>query len=239
MANTDIRFTGENFIPGLTEKRLRDDHLERYKFAAPRVRGAKVLDIACGSGYGSHLMLEAGAEAVDGADISAEMVAFARKTYPDPRIRFQEGDIRNFRGTAPYDVITCFETIEHLTEYREAIANLFTLLKPGGKLYISSPNRIITSPKARSLADKPSNVFHTQEFTMDELKALLEQGGFKIAPKAVYGQRFQRDFRNGLIRKLYRMAFRPEANSDPSLRPMGTLAPRYFMIVAERPGSAL
>jgi O-antigen biosynthesis protein len=233
MANTDIKFTGENFIPGLSEKRLKDDHLERYKFAATQVRGAKVLDIACGPGYGSNLMVEAGAQVVDAADISAEMVAYARKTYPDPRIRFHVGDICTFRGDAPYDIITCYETIEHLPQYREAIANLYTLLKPGGKLYISSPNRIVTTPQARSLADKPNNPFHTQEFTVEELQDLLKQRGFKITPNAIYGQRFQRHFKSGLMRKLYRMAFRPEAKTDPSMRPLGKLSPRYFMIVAE------
>ena len=235
MTNDKIKFTGENFIPGLSEKRLKDDHLERYKFAALQIKGAKALDIACGPGYGSNLLIESGAVHVDAADISADMVAYARQTYPDPRIRFHVGDICTFRGDAPYDVITCFETIEHLPQYREAIANLFTLLKPGGKLFISSPNRIITTPEARSVEDKPRNSFHTQEFTVDELRVLLEDRGFKIAPNAIYGQRFQRHFKSGLLRKLYRMAFKPETLSDPALLPLGRLAPRYFLIVASTP----
>ncbi|HKP98308.1 MAG TPA: class I SAM-dependent methyltransferase [Fibrobacteria bacterium] len=236
MADTSVKFTGENFIPELSEKRLKDDHVERYRFAATVVRGAKVLDIACGPGYGSQILLDAGAVSVDGADISEKMVAHARQTHRDPRIRFQVGDICTFRGEAPYDFITCFETIEHLPQYREAIANLYTLLKPGGRLYISSPNRTITTPDARSIEDKPRNEFHTQEFTMEELKALLEERGFKIARDGVYGQRFQRHFRSGWMRKLYRMAFRPESKSSPSILALGNLPPRYFLIVAQIPG---
>jgi SAM-dependent methyltransferase len=235
MTNADVRFTGGNFIPGLTEKRLHDDHLERYKFAAARVQGAKVLDIACGSGYGGNHMIQAGALSVDGVDIMEDIVAHAAKAYPDPRIRFHVGDIRTFRGDAPYDVITCYETIEHLTGYREAIDNLFSLLKPGGTLLISSPNRIITTPEARSIADRPSNPFHTQEFLVEELRALLEERGFKIGKGSIYGQRFQIRFRNKWLRKLYRMAFRPEAKADPAVLPLGNRAPRYFLIAAQAP----
>jgi SAM-dependent methyltransferase len=235
MADNQIKFTGENFIPEVSEKRLMDDHLERYKFAAPLVRGAKVLDIACGSGYGSQLLLDSGAKSVDGVDISEKMVLHAQDRYSDEGIHFHIGDIRNFRGDAPYDFITCFETIEHLTEYQEAIANLFSLLKPGGKLLISSPNRPITTPDAHSLADKPSNPFHTQEFTPPELQGLLERQGFTIQANGIYGQRFQRKIKFKLIRKLYRMWVRPESSSNPAVLPLSKLAPRYFLLVAVKP----
>lgn len=235
MSEPAIELTGLNFIPGKSEKRLEDDHMERYRFVASHVRGLKGLDIACGAGYGTHMLSQAGAS-MEGADLSAKILEYSRKKYPDSGIRFIEGDITTFRGGAPFDFITCFETIEHLRPYREALANLHSLLKAGGTLYISSPNRPITTPEAKSLADAPRNPHHTQEFTPDEMVSLLREAGFSVAAGSVFGQRFQLDFRTSWLRKLYRMAFRPESRTSPALRPIGRLTPRYFTIVAKKPG---
>lgn len=233
-ADPEIKLTGLNFIPGMSEKRLEDDHMERYRFVAPKVRGLKGLDIACGPGYGTVLLAEAGAE-MTGADLAADILAYARKHYAHPRVRFLEGDITAFREGAPYDFITCFETIEHLRPYREALANLFAVLKPGGALYISSPNRPVTTPEARSLADAPRNTHHTQEFTPGELLGFLREAGFQAGEGSVYGQRLQRHFQSAWLRKLYRMAFRPELRASPLPQPPGGLTPRYFLIEARKP----
>jgi len=236
MQSETIRHTGENFIPGISEKRLHEDHVERYRFASRFANGKRILDIACGPGYGSQLLLDAGATEVHAVDISAKMVEYARKTYPEPRIRFQVGDIRFYRSERPYDLITCFETIEHLPQYREAIDTLYEALKPGGRLYISSPNRLITTPDARALTDKPKNPFHTQEFTIGELQGLLAEKGFDVQAEPIHGQRFQRYFRNPWLHKLHRMIFRPAEKSDPTLRPIVGGEPRYFLIIAFKPG---
>lgn len=235
MSEPAVELSALNFIPGESEKRLEDDHMERYRFVVPHVRGLKGLDIACGPGYGTHMLSEAGAS-MEGADLSAKILEYARKKYADSGIRFTEGDITTFRGGAPFDFITCFETIEHLRPYREALANLFSLLKPGGTLYISSPNRPVTTPEAKSLSDAPRNQHHTQEFTPDELVSFLREAGFSVADDSVFGQRYQVHFRTSWLRKLYRMAFRPELRASPALRPLGRLTPRYFTIVAKKPG---
>lgn len=235
MQTGTIRFTGENFIPGLSDKRLQDDHVERYHFAARFAKGKRCLDIACGPGYGSQILIEAGAMGVDSVDISEKMVEYARRTYPEPRIRFQVGDIRTYRTAELYDQVTCFETIEHLPQYREALVTLFHVLRPGGKLFISSPNRLITTPEARSLGDKPSNPYHTQEFTVGELRDLLAEAGFAIGPEPIQGQRYQMHFRSPWLRKLHRMIFKPAQKSDPALHPLGRREPRYFLIVATKP----
>ncbi|HLP40829.1 MAG TPA: class I SAM-dependent methyltransferase [Fibrobacteria bacterium] len=234
MHQYEIKLTGLNFIPGRSEKRLEEDHLERYRFVVPRVKGLKGLDIACGPGYGTRMLAEAGAEMV-GADLSPEILGYAREHYSHPRVRYYEGNIAHFREGAPFDFVTCFETIEHLRPYREALANLHAVLKPGGTLYISSPNRPVTTPEARSLADAPRNIHHTQEFTPSEMLGFLREAGFLAGEDDVYGQRLQRVFRSALLRKLYRMAFRPEERTSPLLSRPGRLAPRYFFIEARKP----
>ena len=123
----DLDFTGEYCVPGKTPNTIEDEHIERYKFARPLVDGKVVLDIACGVGYGSKLMAESGALKVDAVDISKEVVSYASKTYQKQNLNFYEGDIRNFVENGPYDVITCFETIEHVSDFHSALINLFIL----------------------------------------------------------------------------------------------------------------
>ena len=145
-----INFTGEYFVPGQSSSRLEADHLARYQFASRFVGGKSVLDIACGVGYGSALLSEAGALRVDGVDINEDVIAHARGSYASEKTHFQCGDIYTFSSSSCYDIIVSFETIEHVDDYNKALANLSRLLCENGRLIISSPNRCITSPKARS-----------------------------------------------------------------------------------------
>jgi SAM-dependent methyltransferase len=233
--NPGFKLTGENFIPGMSEGRHEEDHLARYRFASAFVREKRVLDIACGPGYGSHMLAEAGAREVVGVDISPQILGYARDNYSREGVFFREGSVYDYEADPPYDIITSFETIEHVPEYRRAIANLFKLLKPGGVLLVSSPDRRITSPAAKRLSDKPVNPFHTQEFTVAELVECLEGEGFLVPEDAVYGQRQQRLFRNPFLKSLYRMVAKPHVRANPELTPVGDRVPRYFTVAAVKP----
>lgn len=81
MSVQEIGFTGEFFIPGVTDDRIEADHLARYRFASRSAAGKDVLDIACGVGYGSELLMAAGAKSYTGVDINADEIAYARETY--------------------------------------------------------------------------------------------------------------------------------------------------------------
>ena len=231
---TELKFTGEYFVPGQSPKRIEDDHVERYNFACRIVRGKAVLDIACGAGYGAKLMADAGAERAIGVDISTDNVDYANGVYACERTTFLQGDITNFDSGGPYDVITCFETIEHVEDYKGALVNLKRLLAPDGKLLISSPNRPITSPEAKRLVDKPDNEFHVREFTVGELVGALHEAGFETDPAEIYGQRLQPYFAFKKLRKFYAKRWRPHENASPVVAPLGRLTPRYFLIVAAR-----
>jgi SAM-dependent methyltransferase len=232
----EVKITGENFIPGLSPGRHEDDHLARYRFAAPRAAGLRVLDIACGPGYGSNMLATSGAAEVVGVDISPKMVAYAQGRYGMEKVSFREGSIYDFNAGAPYDFITSFETVEHVPDYCAALKNLFALLKPGGTLLVSSPDRRITTPAARCLSDKPANPFHTQEFTVEELAALLRDVGFEVGSDAVFGQRQQPYFRSDLLNRLYRMWAKPHEKADPNPTPLREgKVPRYFILAAKKP----
>jgi 2-polyprenyl-3-methyl-5-hydroxy-6-metoxy-1,4-benzoquinol methylase len=161
----NVDFTGEFFVPGISGKRVEADHFERYKFACQFAQGKSVLDIACGVGYSGPLFIEGGAESYDGVDLGEKQIEYAKSHYGSEKINYQIGNICTHTAGKDYDLITCFETIEHVEDYSVAIENLFLLLQPGGVLCISSPNRPVASPKAVSITSRPSNKYHTQEFT--------------------------------------------------------------------------
>ena len=229
-----LDFSGERYVPGVSSSRMEADHLARYEFARDFVAGKEVLDIACGAGYGSALLAEAGAARVHGVDISEEAIGHARELYGSDRTQFDTGDLYAFDPGTRYDVIVSFATIEHVDDHEAALANLHRLLRSGGRLIVSSPNRPITSPRARSLDDRPANPYHVREFTVPELCQALERHGFRVAAGDVFGQRQQRHFRLAPLNLAYRMLFKPKRRADPSVTAIRGLEPRYMVIVASK-----
>lgn len=227
-------FTGEFFLPGQTKKRLFDDHFGRYDFAVPFARGKRVLDIACGSGYGSYLVASAGAAFVQGVDLSQEAIAVARRRFVLDNLQYERSDLLDFVSDRPFDLIISFETIEHIGDYRMAIAKYRQLLAEDGLLLLSSPNRIITSPEAQSIEDPPSNRFHIREFTVPELIAELDKGGFRVEPDQIFGQRLQFYFADRRLLKLYKKLFQPHKLSNKKPKRFKMLQPRYFVLLATK-----
>ncbi|MFH1961980.1 MAG: methyltransferase domain-containing protein [bacterium] len=226
-------FTGEFFVPGKSLRRLEADHINRYQFASRYVAGKQVLDIACGTGYGSFSLINAGAKKVDGYDINDDVLEFAQKQYQHPDLKYQKGNIETFEASEKYDVITCFETIEHIGDHDSAISSLRqAMVDHEGMLIISSPNRPISSPRADSLYAKPRNNFHVREFTIVELTAILERNGFCVE-SVVYGQRMQPLFRNAILQLIYQRIFKPHHLSSSKVRRIRFLAPTYFVLIAK------
>lgn len=228
----DIKFTGERFVPGKTSKKIEEDHLARYRFATRFALNKKVLDIACGVGYGSFHLATNGAKYVHGVDFSAEAIEQARQYYSAKNIIFMQGDISTFSQGSEHELIVCFETIEHVSEYKKAIENLYNLLGDGGILLISSPNRIITSPHCKNLADAPGG-FHKQEFTIEELTSELNDAGFTV-DEPVYGQRQQKYLPLRFLQWCYNSMYKPHKKFSAEVTPVTTLVPRYFVLVARK-----
>lgn len=181
-----MQFTGERVVEGSTPKRIWLDHISRYEFAIRYVKEKNVLDISCGTGYGSRYLYDAGAARVIGVDTSSETIDFARTEYQINELKFKIGDIQHIDFPENYfDVITCFETIEHIQNQARAFMEIRRVLKAEGLLIISSPNRKLTSP-GKLIDDRPDNPFHTKEYSTEEFISVLENY-FEILE--VYGQR--------------------------------------------------
>jgi SAM-dependent methyltransferase len=232
---TTPSFTGEFFVPGQSDARMEADHVERYRFATRHAKDARVLDIACGMGYASSIFLDAGAKEYFGVDINPELTTHASHAYGSELARYSTGDICEHQSDEPYDLVCCFETIEHVARYQDAITNLFTLLRPGGTLVISSPNRNVTSP-GRDFDEQPANPYHTQEFLPEELIGVLQERGFQTDQTSVYGQRLRRMYRIKLLNRITKLALgSPKKKASPVVQPAGNKTPRYFVLVATRP----
>lgn len=235
-SENQIKFTGEFFVPGKSGERIESDHMERYRFACNYVRNNAVLDIACGFGYAGPLMIMARATKYEGVDINEQIIDNANSLYGTDYIKYYQGDICSYNPNKLFDIITCFETIEHISNYRSALLNINRLLRANGMLIISSPNRSVTSPKARYLSDKPSNHYHMQEFTVEELKNELITAGFSVDTNNIFGQRSSvLSIRNKHLNKVARFIFGdPSIKSSPKVSKIYNKTPRYFIIAANK-----
>jgi ubiquinone/menaquinone biosynthesis C-methylase UbiE len=148
--------------------RFRGEHLHRYRLATALAAGRDVLDIACGEGYGSAALARV-ARSVVGVDIAEEVVAHATHTYAGDGLRFLNGSCDAIPlADSSVDLIVSFETIEHHDRHDEMMTEFRRVLRPGGLVVLSSPNREIYS------ADHV-NPFHVKELSRAELTALLER----------------------------------------------------------------
>jgi len=164
-----IEFTGERFVP--TEHGvIRQEHLHRYACCLPLVAGKQVLDVASGEGYGS-AMLASVAASVHGVDISQEAVDHASARYADlSNLTYLQGSAAAIPlPDDSVDVVVSFETVEHLLEQEEMLAQIRRVLRPDGLLVMSSPNKTVYSDKAGY-----HNDFHVKELYLEEFVALLQ-----------------------------------------------------------------
>ena len=164
----DLAFTGERFVPG-AKGEIWMEHWHRYHFAARWAAGREVLDVACGEGYGSALLARRAARVV-GIDVAQEAVEHARRTYADAaNLEFVRASCSRLPlPDASVDLAVSFETIEHIDAQREFVDELARVVKPGGLLLLSCPNKVEYSDK-RGYA----NEFHVRELYRDELEALV------------------------------------------------------------------
>lgn len=140
------------------------EHVERYRFAAARLTpGARVLDIACGAGYGAAMLAARGA-AVTGADYDPRAVELAKARFPG--VEFTTADaLRLPFEDESFDAVVTFETIEHVHDGRGFLDEMKRVLRPGGTLICSTPNVAWTA--------HPD--YHVHEYEPEEFFALVER----------------------------------------------------------------
>jgi SAM-dependent methyltransferase len=155
----------ERFVPDEMRGQLvAAEHTARYRWAASFCDGRRVLDAGCGAGYGAELLNQAGAASVVGVDSSDSALSLARSAVTDG-VTCELGDITALsHPDDSFDLVVCFEVIEHVEDPEQVLDELRRVLRPDGILLLSSPNRV---------RYVPGNPHHRHEYTRPELKEAL------------------------------------------------------------------
>lgn len=163
-----LPFTGERFTPECVRE-IWYEHWHRYAFIMPLARGRRVLDAACGEGYGSALLTTVAAH-VTGVDLDTDTIDHARLRYAElPRLSLTCGSVTDLDAeTGAFDLIVSFETIEHLLEQERMLDEFRRVLAPDGLLVVSSPDRV-----AYNAGSTQPNPFHVRELDRGEFIELL------------------------------------------------------------------
>lgn len=161
-------------------------HLSRYDFAASFTSGQRVLDIACGIGYGSYQIASLGnAILTVGADISPDAIQHAQRNFQHSSLRYRliDGQELPFEANS-FDVVVSFETIEHVANHNLFLSEIKRVMRCGGLLVISTPNKSFHSLGRK----RPWNPYHVREFYPDDFFELLTKYFSKIVFRG--GQEF-------------------------------------------------
>ncbi len=187
-----------DFSKNRSKRFLAAEHYERYKFVTAYTENKVVLDMACGSGYGSNYIARKGARRVVGADKESTAVEEAKKQYVAPNVEYRTMDAEqvNFPNES-FDMAVSFETIEHIEHPEIFLEKLKSVVKKGGVCIFSTPNRNISNP-GTSLSDKPVNPFHVREYALEEFLDLLKK---YFVVEEVYSQGIYTKTTNSLCKK--------------------------------------
>lgn len=157
-------------VPGEVEPDLYNEHLVRYLFGRQFAGQKTVLDLGCGSGYGAALIAEVAAKVI-GLDVSTEAVQYARENFSASDLHYMVTDGESLAlASGSFDLVLCFEVIEHLTDQESLLQEIRRVLKPKGILVISTPNRHFYTEERKQV-----NPYHTREFDYVEFRNFLKR----------------------------------------------------------------
>ncbi|GAB3372155.1 class I SAM-dependent methyltransferase [Amycolatopsis echigonensis] len=171
-----LHLTGERTVPGIPEENYWfRRHEAAYLALLPHCADATVLEAGCGEGYGAGLIAQH-ARRVLALDYDVPTTEHVARRYPDVAVARANLAYLPLRdGTV--DVVANFQVIEHLWDQDGFLAECFRVLRPGGKLLVTTPNRLTFTPDS----DTPLNPFHTRELSPSEMDGLLRAAGFTVA----------------------------------------------------------
>ena len=162
-----LHLTGERTLPDVPEENYWfRRHEAVYEWIAARVHGRRVVDLACGEGYGCAVLARTAASVV-GVDANPEAFAHARAKYTTERIRFERTMVELWRGDV--DCAVFLQTIEHIPDPDGMLDHLRELIGPDGVAYVSTPNVLTLAPKG---AKRSGNPWHVREYRPEEYRAL-------------------------------------------------------------------
>jgi len=166
-----IEFTGERVVPGEVPVDLWNEHFARYAFAARLARHKRVLDVGCGTGYGSAELGRVAAQ-VFACDISAQALSYAQQHFANTRTHFIQASCTSLPlKSASFDLVVAFELIEHLADWRTFLEEARRVLDRSGQCVISTPNK---NYYQESRGPAGLNPYHQHEFSFEEFHRELE-----------------------------------------------------------------
>jgi SAM-dependent methyltransferase len=164
-----LELTGERTLPDVpAENYWYRRHLVVYEWIGARVLGQRVLDMACGEGYGSEV-LSRSAASVLGVDGNPEAHEHARLRYVRQNLRFEWGAVETYGEPGSFDAVVFLQTIEHVQDPEAVLRHFRSLLSDGGTAYVSTPNVLTLAPAG---AVKSSNPWHLREYRAEEFREL-------------------------------------------------------------------
>jgi 2-polyprenyl-3-methyl-5-hydroxy-6-metoxy-1,4-benzoquinol methylase len=174
-----LELTGERTLPDVpAENYWYRRHLVVYEWIGARVAGQRVLDMACGEGYGSEVLWRSAASVV-GVDANPEAHEHARLRYERQGLSFERGMVENWRpepAAGSFDAVVFLQTIEHVQDPAAVLEHFRSLLAPGGTAYVSTPNVLTLAAPGEARSGNP---WHVREYRAREFEALC---------RAVFGE---------------------------------------------------
>jgi ubiquinone/menaquinone biosynthesis C-methylase UbiE len=167
----ELHYSGERIIPGEVPIDLELRHRRRYEFAAQYAEGKRGLDVGCGEGYGTAILAQR-AEHIVAVDISEKAIAHATAKYQQKNVEFHCFPAEKLPfPDASFDLVVCLELIEHARDHLAVMREMRRVLRRGGVLILSTPNRRIVSPGSPT----PLSEFHVREFDVRETQELCRR----------------------------------------------------------------
>ncbi len=177
----ELPLTGERTVPGHPQEQYwfaRHEAVYRWILSAFRdtLRQATVVDAGCGEGYGPALLASAQPSIIMGLEFDPLVALHAHRRYPDVPIARANLDAMPIRSCA-IDAVVTLQVIEHLWNLPGFLRDCYRVMRPGGVLIASTPNRPVFSPGLARGAT-PTNPFHVEEFDAEQVHHLLSAAGF-------------------------------------------------------------
>lgn len=230
MADPTLEFTGERFTPECVRE-IWYEHWHRYAFAQRFAQGKRVLDAACGEGYGSALLARRAASVL-GVDVSQQAVEHARSRYTASNLRFETADVTLLEHLPDrsFELIVSFETLEHLQAQERMLDGFTRLLADDGLLVISTPDKAHYTDVTGF-----TNEHHVRELYRPEFEALLSA---RLPARKLYAQKLV--FQSALWALDGQGAYEAATlHADGRLDDMLALPAMYYVAVCAKHAGAL